>query len=199
VGAPVPTINAAIESRILSSLKTERTAAAAVLPGPSSSYGGDRQQLVSAAREALYAAKITAYAQGFGLMRLASAEYRYDLPLVDIARIWRAGCIIRADLLGDIAAAYRRDAGLTSLLLDEGFREAVVVRQASWRFVVQTAVTLGIPVLALAASLGYVDAYRSARLPANLIQAQRDYFGAHTYRRVDRPGVFHTRWQAVET
>jgi 6-phosphogluconate dehydrogenase len=191
LGAPVPTINAAVEARILSSLKAERKTAAAALSGPSSSFGGSRQV-------ALYAAKITSYAQGFGLLRLASHEYSYDLRPVDIAKIWRAGCIIRADLLADIMAAYGRDAGLVNLLLDRVFSEAVVTRQAAWRLVVQTAVEHGIPVLALAASLGYFDAYRTARLPANLIQAQRDYFGAHTYRRVDREGVFHTRWQSED-
>jgi 6-phosphogluconate dehydrogenase len=197
LGAPIPTINAAVEGRILSSLKSERVAASAVLPGPSSSYTGSREALVAAARGALYAAKITSYAQGFGLLRLASLEHDYALQPVDIAKIWRAGCIIRADLLGDIMAAYRRDGRLTNLLLDPAFRDRVVGRQASWRSVVRTAVDLGIPVLALGASLGYFDAYRTARLPANLLQAQRDYFGAHTYKRVDRPGVFHTEWQGA--
>ena len=196
LGAPIPTINAAVEARILSSLKAERVAASTVLHGPSASYTGSRQALVDAARDALYAAKITSYAQGFGLLRLASIEHAYSLQPVDIAKIWRAGCIIRADLLGDIMAAYRRDAGLPNLLLDPAFRDAVVGRQAAWRSVVRTAVELGIPVLALSASLGYFDGYRTGRLPANLTQAQRDYFGAHTYKRVDRPGVFHTEWQA---
>jgi 6-phosphogluconate dehydrogenase len=195
LGAPIPTINAAVVGRILSSLKAERVAAAAVLSGPSPSYTGPRKELVAAARQALYAAKITSYAQGFALMRLASLEYHFELQPVDVAKIWRAGCIIRADLLGDIMAAFRRAPALANLLLDERFREAVLSRQAAWRIVVQTGVQLGIPVLALGASLGYFDAYRTARLPANLIQAQRDYFGAHTYRRVDRPGVFHTQWQ----
>ena len=198
LGAPIPTINAAVEARILSSLKAERVAAAGVLQGPSASYTGPRPALVAAARDALYAAKITSYAQGFGLLRLASIEHDYALQPVDIAKIWRAGCIIRADLLGDIMAAYRRDAALPNLLLDPAFRDAVVGRQTSWRTIVRTGVDLGIPVLALSASLGYFDAYRSARLPANLTQAQRDYFGAHTYKRVDRPGVFHTEWQAAD-
>ena len=149
---------------------------------------------MEAARAALYASKVTSYAQGFGLLKLASAEYQYGLEAGNIARIWRAGCIIRASLLGDIMAAYQRDAALPNLLLDDAFRQAVESRQGSWRFVVQVAVEMGIPVPAMSASLAYFDAYRSERLPANLTQGQRDYFGAHTYRRVDKPGVFHTEW-----
>jgi 6-phosphogluconate dehydrogenase len=194
VGAPIPTINAAVESRILSSLKSQRVAASRVLRGPKPEYQGDRQKLIDAARQALYASKITSYAQGLGLLRIASDEYKYDLDLGAIAKIWRAGCIIRASLLGEIMSAYKRDPGLTNLLLDEAFRAAVESRQDAWRFVVQAAVGMGIPVLALSASLAYFDAYRSERLPANLTQAQRDYFGAHTYRRVDRQGTFHTEW-----
>jgi 6-phosphogluconate dehydrogenase len=194
VGAPIPTINAAVESRILSSLKSQRVSASRVLHGPKPQYSGDRRRLLEAARQALYAGKITSYAQGLGLLTIASAEYQYDFKLSEIAKIWRAGCIIRADLLGDIMAAYQRDSALVNLLLDDAFREAVESRQEAWRFVIQTAVGMGIPVLALNASLAYFDAYRSERLPANLIQAQRDYFGAHTYRRVDREGSFHTEW-----
>jgi 6-phosphogluconate dehydrogenase len=194
VGAPIPTINAAVESRIISALKSERVAASAVLRGPAPKYDGSRQRLVDAARDALYVSKITSYAQGLGLLRLASQEYKYDLRPGTIAKIWRAGCIIRASLLADITAAYDRNPGLVNLLLDEVFKDAVQRRQDAWRFFVQTAVGLGIPVLATSASLAYFDAYRSERLPANLTQAQRDYFGAHTYRRVDRDGVFHTEW-----
>ena len=194
VGAPIPTINAAVESRIVSALKAERAAASRVLRGPAPSYGGSKQRLIDAARAALYASKITSYAQGLGLLRLASQEYQYDLKPGAIAKIWRAGCIIRATLLGDITAAFDRNPRLVNLLLDDAFREAVESRQAAWRLVVQTAVELGIPVLAMSASLAYFDAYRSERLPANLTQAQRDYFGAHTYRRVDKGGVFHTEW-----
>ncbi len=194
VGAPIPTINAAVESRIISSLKPQRVAASQVLRGPSPVYSGNRQRLIDAARAALYASKVTSYAQGLGLLRLASDEYKYDLKPGLIAKIWRAGCIIRATLLGDIMAAYDRSPNLVNLLLDEAFRDAVESRQAAWREVVQTAVGLGIPVLATSASVAYFDAYRSERLPANLTQAQRDYFGAHTYRRVDKAGVFHTAW-----
>ena len=196
IGAPIPTIDAAVCSRILSSFKGERTAASQVLRGPSARYTGDRQALIDAARDALYASKIVSYTQGLNLLRLASEEYHYGLQPGTIARIWRAGCIIRATLLADITAAYERNPVLPNLLLDEAFRDAVESRQAAWRFVVKTAVELGIPVLSMSASLAYFDAYRSERLPANLTQAQRDYFGAHTYRRVDRPGVFHTDWSS---
>jgi len=194
VGAPIPTINAAVESRIISALKPQRVAASRFLRGPAPHYAGDRQKLIDAARAALYASKVTSYAQGLGLLRLASDEYGYGLQPGDIAKIWRAGCIIRASLLGDITSAFRRNPSLVNLLMDEAFRDAIEARQSSWRFLIQTAVGLGIPVLAMSASLAYFDAYRSERLPANLTQGQRDFFGAHTYRRVDKPGVFHTEW-----
>ncbi len=194
VGAPIPTIHAAVESRILSALKPQRVTASRLLPGPAPKYTGERRRMIEAARSALYASKITSYAQGLGLLRLASEEYNYRLSPGDIAKIWRAGCIIRASLLGDIMAAFRRDTALVNLLFDQAFRDAMAQRQEAWRFFVQTAVGLGIPVLATSASLAYFDAYRSERLPANLTQAQRDYFGAHTYRRLDKPGVFHTDW-----
>ncbi len=194
VGAPFPTINAAVESRILSALKPQRVAASKVLHGPSPSYSGDKRKLIAATEQALYASKVTSYAQGLALMRIASAEYKYDLHPGDIAKIWRAGCIIRATLLGEIMSAYARNPDLVNLLLDDSFRDAVEARQQGWRFVVQTAIGIGIPVLAMSSSLAYFDAYRSERLPANLTQAQRDYFGAHTYRRIDKEGVFHTEW-----
>ena len=194
VGAPIPTINAAVESRILSSLKTQRVDASRLIHGPVPAYKGKRQILIDAARDALYASKIISYAQGLGLLKIASDEYKYELQMGSIARIWRAGCIIRASLLGDIMTAYQRNPALVNLLLDDSFRAAVESRQAALRLVVQTAIGMGIPVLALGASLAYFDAYRSERLPANLTQAQRDYFGAHTYRRVDRDGIFHTEW-----
>jgi 6-phosphogluconate dehydrogenase len=194
VGAPIPTINAAVESRIVSALKAERVRASRVLKGPDGRFDGDRGRLVRAAGHALYAGKVASYAQGLALLRLASKEYGYALKPGEIAKIWRAGCIIRARLLGDIQAAFARDPGLENLLLDPAFAQAIAERQGSWRFFVQTAVGLGIPVAALSASLAYYDAYRAERLPANLTQAQRDFFGAHTYRRVDREGVFHTEW-----
>jgi 6-phosphogluconate dehydrogenase len=194
VGAPIPTVNAAVESRILSALKSERVAASRVLAGPTPHFDGDRQALIDAAGQALYASKVTSYAQGMALLRMASHEYHYDIHPAEVARIWRAGCIIRAALLGDISTAFTRDSGLVNLLLDPAFRDAVGQRQQAWRTVVQTAVGLGIPVPGLSTSLAYYDAYRSERLPANLTQGQRDYFGAHTYRRTDREGVFHTHW-----
>ncbi|MBC7257434.1 MAG: NADP-dependent phosphogluconate dehydrogenase, partial [Chloroflexi bacterium] len=136
------------------------------------------------------------YAQGMALLKAASKEYDYGLKLGEIAKIWRGGCIIRARFLNDITAAYTRNPELTNLLLDPFFKEEILKRQGALRRVVQTAVGLGIPCLAFSASLAYFDAYRTARLPANLTQAQRDYFGAHTYRRIDKEGVFHTEWQA---
>jgi len=195
VGAPIPTLNAAVESRILSSMKSQRVSAGKVIHGPQMEFRGDRSQLITAARDALYAAKVVSYAQGFSLLQLASQEYNYNLNPGTIAKIWRAGCIIRADLLNGILDAYRHDPALVNLLMDESFRAAVGSRQASWRLVVQTAVGLGVPVPALGASLAYFDSFRSERLPANLTQAQRDYFGAHTYRRIDREGTFHTEWK----
>ncbi len=194
-GAAIPTINAAVESRLISALKSERLAASKVL-GSAGTFSGDREALVSATEQALYASKITSYAQGLSLLKMASREYNWNIDLVQIVPVWRAGCIIRASLLSDITNAYRRSPELPNLLIDDVFKEAVLSRQAAWRQVVQTAVGLGIPMLATSASLAYFDAYRSAVLPANLTQAQRDYFGAHTYRRVDQEGVFHTQWES---
>lgn len=193
-GAAIPTINAAVESRLLSALKTERVAASKVLGG-AEKFTGNKEALVTAAEQALYASKIISYAQGLSLLKMASREYCWDLELFQIVPAWRAGCIIRASLLNDITYAYRRNPSLPSLLLDESIADAVLSRQAAWREVVKSAVSLGIPMLATSASLAYFDAYRSEILPANLTQAQRDYFGAHTYRRVDQEGVFHTHWE----
>ena len=193
-GAPIPTINAAVESRLLSALKAERVAAAKVL-GEASKFTGDKPALVAAVEQALYVSKITSYAQGLSLLKMASQEHNWNMDLSQIVPVWRAGCIIRASLLSDITQAYRRNPSLPNLLMDEVFTAAVLSRQAAWRQVVQIAVGLGIPMLATSASLAYFDAYRSAVLPANLTQAQRDYFGAHTYRRVDKEGVFHTQWE----
>jgi 6-phosphogluconate dehydrogenase len=193
LGIPIPTIDAAVGSRFLSALKPQRSAAARVL-GSSHKYAGDKDSLVDAAGKALYASKVTSYAQGINLLKAASDEYAWSLEISQIVRIWRAGCIIRAALLNDIAAAYQRNSDLDNLLLDDAFKSAVLSRQAAWRLVVQAAFGLGIPMLATGASLAYFDAYRSERLPANLTQAQRDYFGAHTYRRIDKDGVYHTSW-----
>ncbi len=194
LGIPIPTINAAVESRCMSALKAERVQASKVLTGPDRKFTGNRQQLINAVRDALYMAKICSYAQGMALLRAASKEYDYNLPYGEIAAIWRGGCIIRARFLNRITDAFRRNPDLPNLMLDASFREDVTKRQDSLRHVVQTAIGLGIPALAFSSALAYYDAYRTERLPANLTQAQRDFFGAHTYRRIDKPGDFHTEW-----
>jgi 6-phosphogluconate dehydrogenase len=194
IGALVPTIHAAVEMRLLSSLKAERMKASRLLDGPELKFGGDKEKLIRFAEKALYTSKITSYAQGFALLRSASLEYGFGFQYADIARIWRAGCIIRASLLDDIALAFETQPELPNLLLAPVFREIVLESQFAWREVVKIAIDLGIPMLATSASLAYFDAYRSERLPANLIQAQRDFFGAHMYRRIDKAGIFHTNW-----
>jgi 6-phosphogluconate dehydrogenase len=195
IGALVPTIYAAVEMRLMSNRKQERINAGKLLGGNVPKFAGDRERLVNLAEKALYASKLTSYAQGFALLRSASKEYGYGFKYADIARIWRAGCIIRAALLDDIASAYETEPELANLLLHESFRKGIVESQTAWREIVKIAIDLGIPMMATSASLAYFDAYRSERLPANLIQAQRDFFGAHTYHRVDRPGAFHTAWE----
>jgi 6-phosphogluconate dehydrogenase len=194
LGVPIPTINAAVESRILSGYRAERLAASRILQGPPEAFEGDRARLIENVRDALYMAKICSYAQGMSLLRSASHEYGYELRIGEIAAIWRGGCIIRARFLDRITDAFRQDPELPNLLLDASFRDEVQRRQAALRSVVCTAAKMGIPCLAFSSALGYYDAYRAERLPANLTQAQRDYFGAHTYRRIDRDGVFHTEW-----
>lgn len=195
LGVAIPTLTEAVNSRILSSLKEERMAASAFFPEPQPRYTGDVAALVEDAAAALYAAKVCAYAQGMALLRAASQEYGYKLDLAEVARIWRAGCIIRAALLDDVAAAFTRQPDLPNLLVDVAFRQAIRQRQAAWRRLAATALQLGIPMPATLASLSYYDSYHSGRLPANLIQAQRDYFGAHTFERLDKPGAFHHNWQ----
>ena len=196
LGAPIPTINAAVESRILSAYKEERIVASTRLSGPDCIVPRDDMisQVIGWVRDGLFAAKICSYAQGFALLRMASKEYDYRLNYAEIAQIWRAGCIIRASFLNDVSQAFRRDLDLTNLMIDPYFAGEMNTRQAALRKVVVLAVENGIPALAFSSALAYYDAYRSDRLPANLTQAQRDYFGAHTYRRIDREGVFHTRW-----
>ena len=197
LGIPIPTIEAALWGRNISAFKEERVGASAVLKGPRRGRqlsGKAADRLIESVRQALYASKIASYAQGFALLAAASLERRYELNLAEIARIWKGGCIIRAKLLNEIQAAYTREPNRSNLLLDTEFRNAISQRQAGWRHAVQIARRLGVPCPATSASLDYYDSYRTARLPANLIQAQRDYFGAHTYERVDRPGVFHTEW-----
>jgi len=198
LGAPIPTINAAVESRIISAYKDERVAASQLLSGPEIRFDGNRAALIRDLRDALYAAKICSYAQGFALLRAASQEYDYNLNYGEIASIWRGGCIIRAAFLNDIRAAFERNPDLSNLLMDAEFGQAVQQRQGAMRRVIQTAVANGVPCLAFSSALAYFDAYRTARLPANLTQAQRDYFGAHTYRRIDKEGSFHTEWQLVD-
>lgn len=195
IGAPIPTIDAGLTSRILSALKLEREKAAKVLSGPIPRFEGNLADFISAVENALFASKITAYAQGTAMMMTASQEYGYNLNLREIAKIWRAGCIIRAGILENIMGAYERNPQLVNLMLDPYFQNALEGSQTDWRHVIQAAVGWGIPVPAMSASLAYFDAFRSERLPANLIQAQRDYFGAHTYQRIDRDGTFHTQWE----
>ncbi|HLU47091.1 MAG TPA: decarboxylating NADP(+)-dependent phosphogluconate dehydrogenase [Planctomycetota bacterium] len=195
LGVPAPTIIEAVEARTISALKSERVAASKRLPGPSTtSYDGDRKKLLEAIEGALYCSKICSYAQGFALMRAAAEEYHWDLDYGSIALLWRGGCIIRARFLERIRDAFKKSPQLTNLLLDDFFREAIIEHQSAWREVVSTAIRLGIPTPAFSSALAYYDSYRRDTLPANLLQAQRDYFGAHTYQRVDREGVFHTDW-----
>jgi 6-phosphogluconate dehydrogenase len=197
LGIPIPTINAAVEARNLSVFKGEREKASRAFPLTVHSYSGDPKTFTEEVGNALYASKICSYAQGLALLQAASFEYQYHLNLAEIARIWRGGCIIRARFLDDVSRAYRENPELPNLILAPFFREALLQRQEAWRHVIETAIQLAIPVPAMSASLAYFDSYRSSRLPANLIQAQRDYFGAHTYRRIDREGVFHTEWKAL--
>jgi 6-phosphogluconate dehydrogenase len=197
LSTPIPTIASAVETRIVSAQRAERLAAAKVLSGPRPSVtAGDKKQLIEDVRHALYAAKICSYAQGMNLLKGASAAYAWNLPLNRIARIWKGGCIIRAKILGHIQEAYERSPQLPSLLVDREFAREIGERQAGWRRVLALAVQSGLGVPAMGASLAYYDNYRRERLPANLIQAQRDLFGAHTYERLDRAGTFHTNWTA---
>src|SRR5438093_710905 len=191
----ISTINAAVEARVISSRKDERVTASKILPQPKpKQVTGDRKKLVDAVRNALYASKIVSYAQGMELLGAASKQYNWNLNFGDIATIWRGGCIIRAKFVNCIVDAYKRDAALHNLLLDSYFTDIIQTTQDNWRVAVVAAVEQGVAVPAFSASLAYFDSYRSARLPSNLLQAQRDFFGAHTYERVDKPGVFHTEW-----
>lgn len=196
LGMPLTLIGEAVFARCLSAMKDERVAASKVLSGPGSAFDGDKAQLIDDLRQALYASKIISYAQGYQLMRAAAEESGWDLNYGGIALMWRGGCIIRSAFLSKIKDAYDQNPELTNLLLDPFFSEAVQNAQAAWRRVVSTAVGLGIPMPAIGAALAYYDGYRAERLPANLLQAQRDYFGAHTYERLDKPRgeFFHTNW-----
>ncbi len=196
LGIPITLIGEAVYSRCVSALKEERVAAAKKLKGPRPKISADRTKFVEDIRHALYASKIISYTQGYMLMRSAAKEYGWNLNYGGIALMWRGGCIIRSRFLGMIKQAFDKNPKLTNLLLDNFFRSAIKVSQRSWRNVVAVAAKKGLPTPAFATALNFYDAYRSARLPANLLQAQRDYFGAHTYERVDQPRgqFFHTNW-----
>lgn len=195
LGVPLPIITESVFARFISAMKEERVAASKILSGPATgSFTGDKEAFIEAVRKALYMSKICSYAQGFAQMRAASEEYGWDLRYGDIAMIFRGGCIIRAQFLQKIKDAYDRDAGLKNLLLDPYFKEIVESYQNALREIIALAVQNGIPVPCFSAALSYYDSYRTETLPANLLQAQRDYFGAHTYQRVDREGIFHTNW-----
>jgi 6-phosphogluconate dehydrogenase len=195
-GQPLTLIAEAVFARCLSALKEERVDASKLLPGPKAMFRGKRQNLLTDLRHALYASKIASYAQGFMLMQAAAKEHTWNLKYGDIASIWRGGCIIRSAFLGKIKEAFERRSDLPNLLLDPFFKTAVTKAHGSWRRVVMTAAKLGIPVPTIGSALSFYDGYRHERLPANLLQAMRDYFGAHTYERVDRPRgqFFHTNW-----
>ena len=194
LGVPSTLVTEAVYARSLSALKEPRVRASKILKGPWGQYDGDKKQFVEAIRQALFASKICSYAQGFVQLQAAAAEHDWPLNYGDCALLWRGGCIIRAVFLDRIKEAFDKEPNLENLLLAPYFCEAVQQAQASWRHVVSTAIQLGIPVPAFTTALAYYDGYRRDRLPANLLQAQRDYFGAHTYERVDKDGKFHTDW-----
>jgi 6-phosphogluconate dehydrogenase len=194
LGVPAPTIADAVFARTLSAIKKERVAASSVLAGPTPAFTGDKAAFIEMIRKALFASKICSYAQGFQLMRTADQEHHWNLSFGTISSLWRAGCIIRAQFLGKIKEAYGRDPALANLLLDPYFAKVMADYHQAWRKVVAVAAENGIAVPAFMSALAYYDGYRTAVLPANLLQAQRDYFGAHTYQRVDKQGKFHTQW-----
>jgi len=195
LGVPLPIITESVFARFISAMKDERVQASKILTGPTSgAFSGNRKEFIEQVRQALYFSKICSYAQGFAQMRVASEEYGWDLKFGEIAMIWRGGCIIRAQFLQKIKDAYDRDSQLKNLLLDPYFKDIADRYQDSLRNVIATAVMNGIPVPGFSAALSYYDSYRTKNLPANLLQAQRDYFGAHTYERVDKEGIFHTKW-----
>lgn len=199
LGVPLPLITESVFARYISAYKTERVAASKVLSGPEkAAYTGDKQELIEKIREALYFSKIMSYAQGFAQLRAASSEYDWKLPFGDIAKIWRAGCIIRARFLQKITDAYEKDPDLANLMLDDYFKEITDKYQQSVREVVALAIQHGVPVPTFSSAIAYYDSYRAERLPANLIQAQRDYFGAHTYNRTDKEGTYHYSWYHEE-
>ena len=199
LGVPIPTIYAAVNARVMSSYKEERVAASKQISGPTADFMGDKQEFINKVRDALYCSKMCSYAQGMTLLSKASDEFNFSLNLAEIARIWKGGCIIQAGFLDKIKKAFNENPDLPNLLLAPEFKQSIVDRQAAWREVLSTANRLGIAVPAFSSSLDYFDSYRRASLPQNLTQAQRDYFGAHTYERVDnsRGEFFHTEWTRV--
>jgi len=194
LGAPLPLITEAVFARVLSSLKDQRVAASKQLSGPTPKFDGDREKFIEAVRRALYLSKIVSYAQGFAQLRAASDEYKWDLQYGTIAKIFRAGCIIRAGFLQKITEAYANEPALANLLLAPYFKDIATKYQDALRDVVVAAVKAGVPVPAFSSAIAYFDSYRSANLPANLVQAQRDFFGAHTFERTDKKGSFHANW-----
>jgi 6-phosphogluconate dehydrogenase len=194
LGVPSTLVTEAVYARCLSAMRDARLRAAKVLKGPAGKYRGDRKKFIEQIRQALYASKICSYAQGFVQMQAAAIEHKWPLKFGPIAMLWRGGCIIRAVFLERIKDAFDKDPNLENLLLDPYFKKAVQKAQTAWRAVVSSAIRFGIPTPAFSSALAYYDGYRSARLPANLLQAQRDYFGAHTYKRLDKEGVFHSEW-----
>jgi 6-phosphogluconate dehydrogenase len=196
LGVGIPTITAAVNARIMSSIKGERMDAAQQLTGPSAQFSGDKQAFINKVRDALYCSKMCSYAQGMALLAAASKTYGYNLNLGECARIWKGGCIIRAGFLNKIKKAFDDQPDLANLLLAPEFKQTILDRQSAWRDIIMDAAKFGIAVPAFSASLDYFDSYRRSSLPQNLTQAQRDYFGAHTYERVDKAGVFHTEWMA---
>ncbi|NLZ83411.1 MAG: NADP-dependent phosphogluconate dehydrogenase, partial [Clostridiales bacterium] len=197
LGVSTPTITEAVFARCISAIKEERVEASKVLAGPAKTdQAFDKKEFIEGVRQALYASKICSYAQGFALMKEAAKEYKWDLNYRNIAMIFRGGCIIRARFLNDIMEAYDKNPELPNLMLDDYFKDVLKKYQEGWRKVVAAGITLGVPLPGFSSALSYYDSYRSAKLPANLLQAQRDYFGAHTYERVDRPRgeFYHTNW-----
>jgi 6-phosphogluconate dehydrogenase len=196
LGIPLTLIGEAVFSRCLSAVKDERVKASKILTGPVTSFKGEKAEFINNLKDALYASKMVSYAQGYALMRAAAEEYKWDLNYGGIALMWRGGCIIRSAFLGKIKEAFDNNPAITNLLLDPFFKTKIEKAQTGWRNVVAAAVTNGIPVPAISSALGYFDGYRCEKLPANLLQAQRDYFGAHTYERTDkkRGEFFHTNW-----
>lgn len=197
LGVPIPTITAAVDARLVSAIKEQRVEASRFLTGPSPKKADNVKQFISDVKAALYCSKICSYTQGMAMLAVANAHYNYGIHLDEVARIWKAGCIIRAVFLDEIKKVFKEKPNLPNMLMAQRFRDAVAQRQDAWRRVLTTAIGSGVASPAFSASLAYYDSFRRQHLPANLIQAQRDFFGAHTYERMDKPGIFHTEWAAT--